>query len=180
MAGKLKDIFQRIAAFIKNHSLTFSAGLLFAVLCFIALNYAMDEFSRSEYCGTACHEMKDAYQSWKNSKHYANTMGIRTECVDCHVPSKDHYFANVSEKIRAGTDHLIKHYRGIEYNEERSRAKVIATLPDEWCTSCHNDLLSKPASVASKIAHDAWADPNAAVKTRCMDCHYKLHGDAEE
>jgi len=42
---------------MKKRILTFLAGVIFAMLCFVALNAAMVPVSTSEYCGSKCHEM---------------------------------------------------------------------------------------------------------------------------
>jgi hypothetical protein len=41
-----------ISKAIKKRGLTFPAGFIFAVLCFVALNAAMEPVSKSEYCGS--------------------------------------------------------------------------------------------------------------------------------
>ena len=81
-----------ICSIIKKRGLTFLAGLIFALLCFVGLNLAMKPVSSSEYCGSKCHEMTTAYQSWELTIHGANNKGIRVECIDCHLPPKEKYF----------------------------------------------------------------------------------------
>ena len=80
----------------------FLAGLAFAILCFVGLNAAMAPVSTSEYCGSTCHEMNTAYLSWELSPHGANAHGVRVECVDCHLPPKEKYFAHIVAKAYAG------------------------------------------------------------------------------
>ncbi len=82
--------------------LEFFAGIIFSLLCFVALNAAMEPVSKSEYCGTKCHEMDTAYQSWKLSVHGTNEKGLHSECIDCHLPSKDDYFTHIIAKAYEG------------------------------------------------------------------------------
>ena len=79
----------------------FLAGFVFALLCFVALNAAMVPVSKSEYCGSKCHEMNTAYLTWELSPHGSNSKGIRVECIDCHLPEKEKYFAHITAKAYA-------------------------------------------------------------------------------
>ena len=46
--------------------------------------------------------MNTAYQSWKLSVHGTNEKGLHSECIDCHLPSKDNYFTHIIAKVYAG------------------------------------------------------------------------------
>ena len=46
--------------------------------------------------------MNAAYLSWELSPHGANAHGVRVECIDCHLPPKDKYFAHITAKARDG------------------------------------------------------------------------------
>ncbi len=115
----------------KKRALTFSAGFVFALLCFVALNAAMEPVSKSEYCGTRCHEMDTAYQSWKLSIHGVNERGLHSECIDCHLPSKDNYFTHIVAKAYEGGKDLYKHHFGGEYEVEEVRERVLAHISNE-------------------------------------------------
>ncbi|UCC99054.1 MAG: NapC/NirT family cytochrome c [Phycisphaerales bacterium] len=149
----------------------FLAGVIFAVLCFIALGAAMAPVSTSEYCGSKCHEMTKAYLSWELSPHGANAHGIRVECIDCHLPPKEKYFTHVAAKAYAGAKDTYKHYFGGPYDAEQTRKRVLNHLPSQRCLHCHDHLLDKPGSSAARIAHTtALAQPDAA-ENRCVQCH---------
>ena len=151
--------------------MTFLAGVVFAVFCFVALNAAMEPVSKSEYCGSKCHEMNVAYQSWELSVHGANKSGFRVECVDCHLPAKDKYFAHVAVKMYEGAKDIYKHYFGGEYDTERVRQKVLDHIPSQRCLNCHDDLLAKPGNSAARIAHLASLNQPQAAENRCVRCH---------
>ena len=108
----------------KKRGLTFFAGLGFALLCFVTLNAAMKPVSKSEYCGTNCHEMDTAYQSWKLTVHHSNENGLRVQCIDCHIVSKDKYFAHITAKAYVGAKDLYIHHFGGEYDVEEMRERV--------------------------------------------------------
>lgn len=155
----------------KKWILIFAAGIAFSLLCFIGLNAAMVPVSKSEYCGSKCHEMNTAYRTWELSPHGANTMGIRVECIDCHLPSKDNYFTHLTAKAYVGAKDIYKHYFGNEYDIEKLRQKVLKQIPNQRCLNCHDNLLVKPSSSAARIAHIAsLANPDVS-ENRCVKCH---------
>ncbi len=40
----------------------------------------------NDFCATACHTMKPAYEAYKRSVHFANAVGVQASCSECHVP----------------------------------------------------------------------------------------------
>ncbi len=167
-----RKLIRWIFEIFKKRALTFFAGLAFALLCFLLLNAAMVPVSKSEYCGTKCHEMDTAYQSWKLSVHGANEQGIRIGCIDCHLPSKDKYFTHLFAKAYAGGKDMYKHHFGGEYDVEKIREEVLAHISNEKCLSCHVDLLAKPSSDEAKEAHMETLNPSdASEEIKCIECH---------
>jgi len=160
----------QIRGLIQKRVLTFITGAVCAVLCFIGINAAMEPVSGPEYCGT-CHEMTAAYRSWELSSHAANKQGIRVECADCHLPSKDKYFSHLAAKAYTGGKGLLKHHFGGEYDREKVRKKIFEHLPNERCLDCHDDLLAKPGSEAARVVHTNVLDNPQAPETRCVECH---------
>ena len=140
----------RICNFIKKRGLTFIDGLVFAIVCFLGINVPMKPVSTSEYCGSECHEMTTAYQSWELSAHGSNEYGIQVNCSSCHLPPENEgFFTHLFAKAIAGGKDTFKHHFGAEYDVEKNRAKVLEHLPNKRCMHCHNSLLGKPANSAS-------------------------------
>ncbi len=161
----------RIYVAVTKRIWTFLAGFAFALLCFVALNAAMVPVSKSDYCGGKCHEMNTAYLTWELSPHGANSIGVRVECIDCHLPAKEKYFAHITAKAYEGAKDMYKHYFGGEYDREKIRLKVLRHLPNERCLYCHDTLLAKPADSAARIAHTAVLSEPDARENRCVRCH---------
>ena len=164
-------IVRSIDAAIRNKAWPFLMGFAFALLCFVALNAAMVPISRSEYCGAACHEMNDAYLNWELSSHGSNARGIRVECIDCHLPSKDKYFTHVAAKGYAGLKDTYKHYFGGEYDSRKMRELVRDRISSARCLNCHDNLLAKAGSSAARSAHTAALAKPHAPENRCVQCH---------
>jgi len=131
----------------------------------------MEPASKSDFCGSKCHEMKAAYRTWELSTHGANEYGFRVECIDCHLPAKDKYFAHVAAKMYEGAKDIYKHYFGGEYDTERIRQKVLDHIPSQRCLNCHDDLLARPGNSAARIAHVASLNQPQAAENRCVRCH---------
>ena len=150
----------------------FLAGFVFAILCFIGLNAAMEPASKPQFCGGQCHEMKDAYRSWELSVHGANKYGIQVGCVDCHLPSKeDQYFAHVSTKAYEGGKDFFKHTFIGDFDSEKARARAREHMPDKRCMHCHDSLLVKPGSSAARTAHMDVLNQPEESRTKCIECH---------
>lgn len=161
----------KIPGIVRKHSVAFFTGIVFAVLCFIGINAAMEPASNSEFCGGQCHEMKVAYRSWELSPHGANKYGFRVECIDCHLPPKDEFFRHVIAKAYDGGKDVFKHYFAGGYDVEKARTKVLEHIPNKRCMYCHNSLLTKSGSSAARKAHMEVLNPSDEHEFRCVECH---------
>lgn len=161
----------KIPGIVRKYSVAYFTGIVFAVLCFIGINAAMEPASKSEFCGGQCHEMKAAYRSWELSPHGANKYGVRVECIDCHLPPKDEYFRHIIAKAYDGGKDVFKHYFIGGYDIEKARTKVLEHIPNKRCMYCHNSLLTKPGSSAAREAHMEVLNPSDEHEFRCVECH---------
>jgi cytochrome c-type protein NapC/trimethylamine-N-oxide reductase cytochrome c-type subunit TorC len=118
--------------------------------------------------------MNTAYLSWELSPHGANRYGIRVECIDCHLPPKDRYFAHITSKAYEGAKDMYKHYFGNQYNVETIRERVLDRLPNQRCMHCHDALLDKPGSSAARTAHTAALAEPDSPESRCVQCHAEI------
>lgn len=171
--GLCKRIIGFVFGIIRKRGPMFLTGFVFAILCFVGLNAAMVPASKPEFCGTQCHEMKTAYRAWELSVHGANKSGFRVECVDCHLPSKEHhYFSHIFTKAyEGGKDFYIHYVIGREYDIDKSRKKALRHMPNSRCMNCHDSLLLKPSSSAARKAHTAVLNEPETEETRCVTCH---------
>lgn len=149
----------------------FLVGFAFAILCFIGINAAMEPASKSEFCGSKCHEMKTAYRTWELSVHGANKYGFRVDCVNCHLPPKDRYFTHVATKAYVGSMDIFKHFFIGGYDIEKARKKALEHMPNKRCVHCHDSLLTKPGSSSARKAHFASLSQPDAPENKCVECH---------
>ena len=151
--------------------LIFAPGFVFAILCFVGLNAAMEPTSTSEYCGSECHEMQTAYQTWEISGHGAGNKGVRVECVDCHLPPKEKFFTYIVAKAHTGIKDMYKHHFGGEYDGEKVRETVLEHMTNETCTRCHDNLSLRPSNPAAQIAHKVVLAEPESPDVKCVGCH---------
>jgi cytochrome c-type protein NapC/trimethylamine-N-oxide reductase cytochrome c-type subunit TorC len=151
--------------------LTFLAGVAFAILLFVLINLAMAPVSKSQYCGSSCHEMQTAYQTWELSPHGVNRHGVRIECVDCHMPPKEKFFTHLFAKAHAGAKDMFVHHFGGEYDGEKVRKHVKEKFSNDTCLYCHKDLLVAPSGFAAQSAHSGLIDRPHADENKCLNCH---------
>lgn len=171
MTGIIKKGVKLIRKPVKRWGGSFILGIVFAVLCFVGLNAAMEPVSTNTYCGTACHEMNTAYRSWELSVHAANDIGIQVDCIQCHLPPKEEYFTHLFAKAKAGAKDMYMHHFGPEYDVEKLREEVLAHMSNETCAHCHEDLLIKPSSAKSRLAHMAAQQEPDKPENKCVTCH---------
>ena len=158
-------------AVFKKHCLAFWAGFAFAIVCFVVLEAMMKPVSTPGYCGTKCHEMNTAYQTWELSVHGANKFGIQVGCVECHLPAKDKFFTHIAAKAYEGGKDTYMHYFGSDYDVEKTRKKILNHMPNERCRNCHDDLLVRPGTSAARIAHTEVLAQSEAPQYKCVKCH---------
>ena len=151
----------------KKGILIFACGFAGAIVCFLVLNFTLAKVSTAQFCGTVCHEMNGVYEGWKQSGHYVNTSGTVTQCVDCHLPPGEYYFERLAAEGKAGVKNIISHSKG-GYDPNKGRDSVLASMPDERCLKCHANLMGKPKSIASRIAHKKSADKSDPNAQRCV------------
>ena len=180
--GLCSKVIGLVMGVVRKRGPTFLAGFIFAILCFVGINAAMEPASQPEFCAGQCHEMKAAYRSWELSAHGANKNGFRAECVNCHLPSKeDHFFAHVLTKAYEGGKDMFIHYvLRRDYDAEKARAKAHEHMPNERCMHCHDSLLTKPGSSAARKAHLAVLSRPQAEENRYVACHEGVGHQREE
>jgi nitrate/TMAO reductase-like tetraheme cytochrome c subunit len=162
--GKVKDV-------TKRHAFAFVLGFAFALAAYLSIGALEGPFATSTFCGTACHELKPAYDSWLESPHNVNVQGLKAECVECHLPPQEQFIYNLYEKGRTGSVEVWRHFMGPEYDRPTITSRVKAGMSNDTCLRCHKDLLAQPSSRAVMYMHKgALASPNDPYG-KCVVCH---------
>lgn len=155
-------------------------GFLMFMLGALALggfNTTMDATSTNQFC-LGCHEMSAfTFPEYEASSHYKNSLGIRAQCADCHLPH-DSWFAKTFRKIYVSKD-LIYHMTGKIDTPEKYEAHRLEMAQREWlrmekngsseCKSCHGfDAMTLDAQ-----ERRARRKHNEAMESgeTCISCH---------
>ena len=160
-----------VFGFLGRRFLFFLAGIALAIICFVAIEIAMRPVSTNSYCGSMCHEMNTAYQTWELSPHRTNSSGVTVGCVDCHLPPREDYFSHLSAKAYAGMKDLYHHKFGPEYDIKAIGKRVAGHMENATCLHCHNSLESRVARSAARIAHMAAVRRPELPENKCVTCH---------
>ncbi len=151
----------------------FLAGIIFCAILFIAGNKVINYTSTDEYC-VSCHIHTHADNSWKQSTHYYNQSGVRTHCVDCHLPPKESY-KYLIEKARTGLKDLYGFYfkdsASFDWESRRTLEYAVTIAYNESCIKCHQTLFSKNLSEDGGTAHLYYEANAEKLNLHCINCH---------
>ena len=153
-------------------------GLVIGATSVIGTQVAMAVTGTTEFCGSTCHSHeKFVYSEHKQSPHYANRVGVRAACTDCHVPHT--YPAKLFYKAKAGATDALAELRGTISTQEKldhERWRLANEVWDEMrannsenCRHCHDPQ----AMDTAKQSEDAVKQHKkfASGKATCIDCH---------
>ncbi|TKG93403.1 hypothetical protein EYV94_16780 [Puteibacter caeruleilacunae] len=147
-----------------------SVGIVIGILGMLGSHKAVKVTSTDESC-EACHVHPHSTQSWKQSTHYSNSMGIKVHCTQCHLPPEGHGY--LKEKIKAGAKDLYGYLfkDSTEFNWEAKSKPELATkfVFKKSCTNCHSNLFPLSLSKEGEQAHLYYTQHEEEL--HCINCH---------
>jgi len=139
--------------------------------------YTMVRTSTPKFCST-CHEIQEAYDTWKTSSHAFNSKGIVADCMDCHLPAPhdtwNFFFAKTYHGLKDIIIHLTYKNPLKEYNTEEQKQKAYASFKNDQCLKCHRNILYISTKRGAMLAHRATIYPRPGYEKKCVDCHTNL------
>ena len=149
-----------------------------AALCFIfvgASYYMVEYTSTNEYC-ESCHVHPQATETWEDGLHYQTTSGIRTKCVDCHLPPKDNLPAYLLAKGKAGAVDIyglyFKDHESFNWDQKSTIEYAPKHVFDESCIRCHTELYPMEITSEGIDAHIYYQKNTETLE--CINCHLKV------
>ena len=128
--------------------------------------------SGEEFCAS-CHTMEPMAKAYRQDVHGgASVIGVRAQCVDCHLPHEG-AFRYLLAKARIGLHdvwaQLTYDLDAIDWQAKRShRAHFVY---DTGCLHCHAELeRASDASSKAFIAHRPYFRRTAG-DLKCVNCH---------
>lgn len=158
----------------KNKSLLFFAGFLLGIICFISVYQVSVYFSTNESC-MMCHVHPHAEETWKLSKHVNNRSGVMVNCVDCHLPPKNHtvshYMAKAQLGLRDVWGYLTKDSADFNWDMKSELEHAIKFIPNESCKECHKNLFPAGVTDDAITAHLYYEENEQKLDLQCISCH---------
>lgn len=144
--------------------------------------------SSDQFCGTACHSMTWASDAYKRSPHYANQVGVRASCGQCHIPYDSSHVTPVEyvkllwfKADRGVKDFWYESHKTIatQGEWEKRRPLLRATFENYLtshnyitCRGCH--VLNSFAGPRSQMKVLIHQDVIKGAAVDCLQCHSNL------
>ncbi len=152
----------------------FSAPAFLLGIVFILLGgKLMDHTSTNEYCNS-CHNIHpQATTSWKQSMHYDTKSGVRTNCVDCHLPPKGegHFVAKVKTGARDVWSKWTKDPNSFDWEERSLLENAKKHVYNRSCEKCHETIFPADLSQEGEEAHLYYSQNSDDKELHCINCH---------
>lgn len=148
--------------------------MILGVVFVFAGKAGVDYTSTDTFCDQVCHVHPHATQSWIKSTHYMTKSGVKTHCIQCHLPAGGIEF--YTEKARLGAQDiygkLFKDVSKIDWLAKRSIDAAKEFTYDSACVECHSILFSAKLSKKGVDGHLHYQ--RAMDKMRCISCHLNV------
>ncbi len=149
-------------------------GMVLGMGFVFAGKFGIDYSGTDTFCDQACHAHSHATQSWIKSTHYTTKSGVKTHCIQCHLPGGGVEY--LTEKARLGGKDvygkLFKDVSKIDWLSKRSFDEAKDFTYDSGCVSCHSILFSAKLSKKGVDGHLHYQ--RAIDKLRCISCHMNV------
>ena len=156
----------------KKFLLWFLPGVLAGFIILAGGSKIIIKTSSEEYC-ISCHIHPEADAAWKQSVHYQTKSGVRTSCVDCHLPPKGsgYLWAKGTTGLRDLWSYWTKDSASFDWND-RGRLEVARThVFENSCTECHENLFPVNLSREGEDAHLYYNQNKKGPDLHCINCH---------
>lgn len=148
-------------------------GIAIGVLITISVNYVYVTSSKDSAC-MACHVHPHAEQSWRLSSHYNNKSGVKTACVDCHLPPKGSFY-HFTQKTKTGLkdvwSYITKDPEEIDWESKKELEYAVKLVYNESCLECHVQLYPEGISDDGITAHLYYDENHEKLDLQCISCH---------
>lgn len=161
-------------SFLTGKSFIFLAGLLAGTLLVAVAYKTSVHFSSDDSC-KLCHVHPHVETSWKLSKHVNNRSGVKTHCVDCHLPPQSQTWNHYSAKARLGAKdlwaYLTKDSADFNWESKSELEHAVRYIPNASCKECHQNLF--PAGIGNDgiTAHLYYEENEKKLDLQCISCH---------
>ena len=156
----------------KKYCLAIMGGACFCAVLVKAGTYTYEVSSTNESCA-ACHVHPHAEESWKQSVHYINEKGEKTDCAACHLPPEgiDRFTAKAKTGLRDIWMYLTHDKKDFDFESKRTVEYAPNIVYNASCKKCHTDLYPQGISDDGIAAHLYYDDNEEKLDLQCVSCH---------
>ena len=157
----------------------------------VVLTWSVTATSGNAFCATACHSMQWAAAAYERGPHFANALGVRASCADCHIAGEDrpstpleYVTGTLRTKGVAGIADMFHKLVGSIADRAKWEAQraQLSTGVRAWiretdsvtCQGCHDLAAFSARGSAMAVAVHAGVLKTANVD--CTSCHAKNVG----
>lgn len=157
----------------KKHTHLVLAGVVIGFSLMIIFNSVWTKTSTSESC-ISCHAHPESDANWKQSYHYNNDSGTKTDCAACHLPEKGS-FQYAKAKIRMGMkdvwSYVTKDLETIDWDRKGELEYARNIVYNESCKECHVNLFPQGVTDDGIKAHLYYEENEKKLDLQCISCH---------
>ncbi len=149
------------------------SAFIIGILVVLMGGKMMHKTSTSEYCAS-CHDIHpQATTSWKQSIHYDTKSGVRTGCVDCHLPPKGEGY--MVAKVKTGARDIWSKWtrdpKSFDWEARSLLENAKAHVYNRSCEHCHETIFPASLSKEGEDAHLYYSQNAADKDLQCINCH---------
>ena len=121
----------------------------------------------------SCHIHPMADAAWKKSVHYDTRSGVRTGCVDCHLPPKgeNYLWAKVTTGLRDVWGYYMKDSASFDWEAKGRLDNARHHVFENSCLRCHENLFPAKLTKAGEDAHLYYTQTKKSDELHCINCH---------
>lgn len=149
------------------------AGIVVGICLSGGAGALLHKTSSNEYC-MKCHYHTDADVAWKQSYHYNNGSGTKTDCIDCHLPESGtcrYYKAKVLTGAKDILSYWTKDKEEIDWESKKELEYASKIVYNESCKRCHVNLYPQGINDDGITAHLYYDENEEKLDLQCISCH---------
>jgi formylglycine-generating enzyme required for sulfatase activity len=157
----------------KTYLLAGLAGVVLGLSLMIAFNALWHKSSTNESC-MSCHYHPESDASWKQSIHYNNGSGVKTDCVECHLPPKGTFKYAKTKALTGLKDvwsYLTKDKEEINWDRKGELDYAQKIVYNESCLACHVNIFPTGITDEGVTAHLYYEENQEKLDLQCISCH---------
>ena len=157
----------------KKYLLAGLGGLVLGLSLMVVFNSFWVRSSSNDSC-MSCHVHPESDASYRQSYHYMNGSGTKTDCAQCHLPPKGtvrHAWTKARMGIKDVWANITKDTETIDWSRKSDLEYAQNIVFNESCKECHINLYPEGITDDGITAHLYYDDNEEKLNLQCISCH---------